>query len=491
MPTLEQLETVARGAAPPPLEPADRERIAAGRAVVEEALGAGRVVYGVTTGFGQLSSVRIDAADAAQLQVNLLRSHAVGSGEPLDAEVVRGMVLLLASSLRRGHSGVRVELVELLLALLERDVVPVIPSRGSVGSSGDLAPLAHLGLVLIGEGEALVGGERMPGAAALARAGLSPVALEAKEGLALINGTHLMAAAGALALRDARRVLDAAVAAVALSLEAFMGSTVPFDERLHAVRGQPGPAGVAARLRALLAGSPVVASHADCGRVQDPYTLRCAPQVLGAIADALDYVAGALERELTAVTDNPLVFADSSDVLSGGNFHGQPLSLPLDHLALAMTELASFAERRVYALLTPSYAGLPAFLTPHPGLSSGLMIAQYAAAALVNECQVLSHPAGAGSIPTSAGMEDFNSMGGFAALKARTVVAHAAHVVATELVCACQGLEFHRPLRSTDALETALARVRERVPRLEEDRSLAGELDALAVALRLGDLVLA
>jgi histidine ammonia-lyase len=490
VPTLEQLEAVARGGPPPALEPADRERIAAGRAVVEEALRSGRVVYGLSTGFGQLSSVRIDAADAAQLQVNLLRSHAVGSGEPLDAEVVRGMVLLLASSLRRGHSGVRAELVELLLGLLERGVVPVIPSRGSVGSSGDLAPLAHLGLVLIGEGEAVLGGERMPGAAALARAGLSPVALQAKEGLALINGTHLMAAAGGLALLDARRVLDTAVVAVALSLEAFMGSTVPFDERLHAVRGQPGPARVAARLRELLAGSPVVASHADCGRVQDPYTLRCAPQVLGAIADALDYVAAALERELTAVTDNPLVFAESGDVLSGGNFHGQPLSLPLDHLALAMTELASFAERRVYALLTPSYAGLPAFLTPHPGLSSGLMIAQYAAAALVNECQVLAHPAGAGSIPTSAGMEDFNSMGAFAALKARTVVAHAAHVVATELVCACQGLEFHRPLRSTEALEHALARVRERVPRLEEDRSIAGELDGLAVALRTGDLAL-
>ena len=491
MPSLEQLEAIARGGAPPPLEPADRERIAAGRAVVEDALRAGRVVYGVSTGFGQLASVQIDAADAAQLQVNLLRSHAVGSGEPLDPEVVRGMLLLLASSLRRGHSGVRVELVELLLGLLERGVVPVIPSRGSVGSSGDLAPLAHLALVLIGEGEALVGGERMPGAAALERTGLTPVALQAKEGLALINGTHLMAAAGGLALRDARHVLDAAVVAVALSLEAFMGSTVPFDERLHAVRGQPGPARVAERLRGLLAGSPVVASHADCGRVQDPYTLRCAPQVLGAIADALDYVAGALERELGAVTDNPLVFAEGGDVLSGGNFHGQPLSLPLDHLALAMTELASFAERRVYALLTPGYAGLPAFLTPHPGLSSGLMIAQYAAAALVNECQVLSHPAGAGSIPTSAGMEDFNSMGALAALKARTVVGHAAHVVATELVCACQGLEFHRPLRSTDALEAALARVRGLVPRLEEDRSLAAELDTLATALRTGRLVLA
>jgi histidine ammonia-lyase len=247
---------------------------------------------------------------------------------------------------------------------------------------------------------------------------------------------------------------------------------------------------VAERLRGLLSGSPVVASHADCGRVQDPYTLRCAPQVLGAVADAVGYVEAALERELSAVTDNPLVFAVDDAILSGGNFHGQPLSLPLDHLALAMTELASFAERRVYALLTPGYAGLPPFLTPHPGLSSGLMIAQYAAAALVNECQVLSHPAGAGSIPTSAGMEDFNSMGALAALKARTVVEHAAHVVATELVCACQGLEFHRPLRSTDALETALDQVRRLVPRLEEDRSLAAELATLADHLLTGDLTL-
>jgi histidine ammonia-lyase len=491
VPTLGELEAVARGAAPAPLGAEDRARIEAGRAVVETALGEGRVVYGVTTGFGQLSSVRIDAADAAQLQVNLLRSHAVGSGEPLDAEVVRGMVLLLASSLRRGHSGVRPEVVELLLALLERGVVPVIPSRGSVGSSGDLAPLAHLALVLIGEGEAVVDGERMPGGAALARAGLAPIGLAAKEGLALINGTHLMAAAGGLAVRDAERVLEAAVVAVALSLEAFKGSTVPFDERLHTLRGQPGPARVATRLRALLAGSPVVASHADCGRVQDPYTLRCAPQVLGAVAEALGYARAALERELGAVTDNPLVFADDDEILSGGNFHGQPLSLPLDHVALAMCELASFAERRVYALLTPSYAGLPAFLTPRPGLSSGLMIAQYAAAALVNECQVLSHPAGAASIPTSAGMEDFNSMGALAALKARTVVGHAAHVVATELVCACQGLEFHRPLRSTETLEGALGQVRAIVPRLEEDRSLAGELDTLAGAVRTGALVLA
>jgi histidine ammonia-lyase len=332
---------------------------------------------------------------------------------------------------------------------------------------------------------------------ALERAGLAPVALEAKEGLALINGTHLMAAAGGLAVREAQRLVDASVVSVALSLEAFKGSTVPFDPRLHALRPQPGQGDVARRLTALLEGSPVVESHADCGRVQDPYTLRCAPQVIGAVADAVGYVRGALERELLAVTDNPLVFPGAGgdglpgDVLSGGNFHGQPLSLPLDHLALAITELASFSERRVYALLSPGYADLPAFLTPRPGLSSGLMIAQYAAAALVNECQVLSHPAGAGSIPTSAGQEDFNSMGALAALKARTVVENASQVIAIELVCAVQGLEFHRPLTTTPVLEEAARRVREYVPRVEEDRSLARELATLASALRTGELVLA
>jgi histidine ammonia-lyase len=491
MTTLADLEAVARGAAPPPLDDDDRARIAAARQVVEDALRSGRTVYGVTTGFGDLVTVSIAPEDAAQLQLNLLRSHAVGSGAPLSDDVVRGMMFLLASSLRRGRSGVRETVVTQLLEMLTHRVTPVVPSRGSVGSSGDLAPLAHLSLVLIGEGKATYRGDCLQGAEALRRADLEPIALEAKEGLALINGTHLMAAAGGLAVRAARRILDAAVVAVALSLEAFKGSTVPFDARVHELRPQPGQTRVAARLRELLDGSPVVASHADCGRVQDPYTLRCAPQVLGAVADALDYVTGALERELDAVTDNPLIFPAEGDVLSAGNFHGQPLSLPLDHLALALTELASFSERRAFALLSPSYAGLPPFLTPRPGLSSGLMIAQYAAAALVNECQVLAHPAGAGSIPTSAGQEDFNSMGAFAALKAMTCVQHAAHVVATELVCACQGLEFHRPLRSTDALEGALARVREYVPRLDEDRSLGDELSALATALRTGELVLA
>jgi histidine ammonia-lyase len=490
MPTLEELERVARGAPPAPLTGDDRARIAAARAVVEEALASDEAVYGVTTGIGNLASVRIGAHDAAALQLNLVRSHAVGAGESLAPEVVRAMLALLAASLRRGHSGVRADVVTSLLAMLDADIVPVVPAKGSVGSSGDLAPLAHIALVLVGEGEAFVGGERLDGGAALARAGLEPLALEPKEGLALINGTHLMAAAGCLAVRDARRLLDAAVVALALSLEAFKGSTVPFDARLAAIRPHPGHGHVAARLRELLAGSDVVASHADCGRVQDPYTLRCAPQVLGAVDDALAYVETALERELQAVTDNPLVFPEDGDIVAGGNFHGQPLSLPLDHLALALCEMASFSERRTYALLSPSYAELPPFLSPRPGLSTGLMITQYAAAALVNECQVLAHPAGAGSIPTSAGQEDFNSMGAAAALKARQAVENCAQVIATELVCACQGLEFHRPLRTTEPLEAVLAKVRAIVPRVEEDRVLSGELAVLAGALRTGEVVL-
>jgi histidine ammonia-lyase len=488
--TLAALETVARGGTPTPLDDDERRRIARGRATVERLVASGDPVYGLTTGFGSLASVRIDPADARALQRNLVRSHAVGSGEPLARDVARGMLFLLSESLRRGYSGVRVELVELLQSLLARDVTPVIPSKGSVGSSGDLAPLAHLALVLIGEGEAFVEGERMPGAEALRRAGLVPVELAEKEGLALINGTHLMAACGGLAIAEARRVLEAAIVASALSLEAFMGSTAPFDDRIHALRPQRGQRRIATRLRDLLAGSSIVASHADCGRVQDPYTLRCIPQVLGAISDALEYISATLELELTAVTDNPIVFPDAGDVVSGGNFHGQPLSLVLDHLALAVCELASFSERRTYALLSPSYAGLPPFLTPHPGLNSGLMIVQYAQAALVSECMVLSHPAGAGSIPTSAGQEDFNSMGALAALKARTVIENASHVVASELVCACQGLEFHRPLRTTEPLERAIAAVRARVPRIEHDRSLAGELATLARDIRLGELPL-
>ena len=402
------------------------------------------------------------------------------------------MLFLLASSLRRGHSGVRAELVELVLALLERGVTPVDPEQGL----GRLVRRPRAARAPRARADRRGRGDVRRRRAARRRGARArrpePVALTAKEGLAIINGTHLMAAAGALAVRDAQRLLDAAVVAVALSLEAFKGSTVPFDARLHELRRQPGPAAVAARLRALLARQP---GGGQPRRLRPrPGPVHAALRAAGARRGRRRARLRRAARSSASSTPSPTTRScsrDDGDILSGGNFHGQPLSLPLDHLALALCELASFSERRIYALLSPGYAGLPPFLTPRPGLSSGLMIAQYAAAALVNECQVLSHPAGAGSIPTSAGQEDFNSMGALAALKARTVIENAAHVVATELVCAAQGLEFHRPLRTTPALEEALARVREHVPRVEEDRSLAGELAGLADALRTGELVLA
>ena len=490
MPTLEHLEAVARGAAPAPLDAADRDRIAAGRAVVEAAVETGRVVYGVTTGFGQLSSVRIDAADAAQLQVNLLRSHAIGSGEPLDPEVVRGMVLLLASSLRRGHSGVRVEVVELLLGLLERDVVPVIPARGSVGSSGDLAPLAHLGLVLIGEGEATVAGKRLPGAAALDAAGLAPVALAAKEGLALINGTHLMAAAGGLALRDARRVLAAAQVAVALSLEAFMGSTVPFDERLHAVRGQPGQTRVAARLRTLLAGSAIVASHADCGRVQDPvHAALRAPGAGGHRGRAR------LRRRRAGAGADRGHRQPARVRRLGGDPLGRQLPRPA---AVAAARPPRAGDDRAGQLLRT-----PDLRAAHAGLRRAAGLPHAPPGALVGPDDRPVRRCGARERvpdPLASGRRgvdpDLRGDGGLQ-LDGRVGGAEGADGgragrarVATELVCACQGIEFHRPLRTTEPLEDALARVREHVPRLEEDRSLAAELDALSALVRTGDLVL-
>jgi histidine ammonia-lyase len=473
------------------LDDGSLKRIAEAAASVERIVAGGGTVYGVNTGFGLLANTRIPDGRLAELQTNLILSHSAGLGDPLPRHVTRLMIVLKLLGLGRGYSGVRRLVIDALQALLDRDAMPLIPAQGSVGASGDLAPLAHMTAALMGRGSIDIAGEILPAGAALQKLDMDPLQLGPKEGLALINGTHLMAACGTLALRDARRVLDAAIVTAALSLEAFMGSTTPFDARIHALRRHPGQQAVAARLRALLQGSAIVESHADCGRVQDPYTLRCVPQVLGAIADALDYAEGVLERELDAVTDNPLLFPDDGEACSGGNFHGQPLSLALDHVGLALCELASFAERRTYALLSPSYAGLPRFLTPHPGLSSGLMIAQYTQAALVNECQTLAHPAGAGSVPTSAGMEDFNSMGAWAALKARQIVDCAAHVVAIELVCACQGVEFHRPLRTTPMLEAALAGVRTRVARIEQDRSLSAEVTALAHALRSGELVLA
>jgi len=484
-----QVLAVARNYMPVTLGSESVSRILAARAVIEKLADEGQTVYGVTTGFGQLSRVRIPHDQLTDLQHNLLRSHAAGVGEPLSEEVTRAMMLLLAASLARGNSGVRTEVVQLLLDMLNARVYPIIPSRGSVGASGDLAPLAHLGLTLIGEGEAMLESQRYTGAEVLQRAGLTPLHLQAKEGLALINGTHMMEAIAILALADAQTLLRTAEVACAMSIEGLMGSHVPLDARIHMRRGQQGQQVSAARLRKLVSNSEINASHRDCPRVQDPYTMRCAPQVFGAVRDALEYCTNIFERELGAVTDNPLVFPEDGDVLSGGNFHGQPLALALDFLAIALAQLASFSERRIFNLMGPhdwDENGAPLFLTPNPGLNSGFMITQYVAAALVNEIKLLAHPASIDSISTSAGMEDFNSMGATSAHKVLRIVEQAQQVVAIELMCAAQMLDFRKPLKPGLGVQKAFDIVRSYVEKLEHDRTLAPDIAALANAVKEG-----
>src|SRR5579859_3914094 len=487
--TSEAVIAVARDGARVALASEAVERVQAAHKLIQQIVDEDRVVYGVTTGFGHLSRVHIGRAQLADLQRNLLRSHASGVGEPLPHDVTRAMMLLLANSLARGHSGVRLEVIQTLLGLLNAQVQPLIPSRGSVGASGDLAPLAHLGLALIGEGEALYEGRQFPSAEAMRRVGLEPLELQPKEGLALINGTHLMEALGLLTLCDAQALLAAAEVAAAMSVEALMGSFVPFDARIQALRPQPGQAAVAARMRALLAESEINPSHKDCPRVQDPYTLRCIPQVLGAVRDALGYCAGVFENELGAVTDNPLLFPEDGVSLSGGNFHGQPLALALDMLAIAVAQLAGFSERRTFSLVGPhdwDEQGAPLFLTPNPGLNSGYMIPQYVAAALVNELKILAHPASIDSIPTSAGMEDFVSMGVTSAHKLLSIIEKTRQVIAMELMCAAQILEFRRPLKAGAGVEQAYTAVRAHVAKLEDDRVLAPDIAALTQAVQDG-----
>jgi len=484
-----QVLAVARHYVPVTLGNESVSRILAARAVIEKLAAEEQTVYGVTTGFGHLSRVRIPHDQLKDLQHNLLRSHAAGVGEPLSEEVTRAMMLLLAASLARGNSGVRTEVVQLLLDMLNARVYPIIPSRGSVGASGDLAPLAHLGLTLIGEGEAMLEGQRYTGAEILQRAGLTPLHLQAKEGLALINGTHMMEAIAILALADAQTLLRTAEVACAMSIEGLMGSHVPLDARIHMRRGQHGQQISAARLRKLVSNSEINASHKDCHRVQDPYTMRCAPQVFGAVRDALEYCTNIFERELGAVTDNPLVFPEDGDVLSGGNFHGQPLALALDFLAIALAQLASYSERRIFNLMGPhdwDENGAPLFLTPNPGLNSGFMITQYVAAALVNEIKILAHPASIDSISTSAGMEDFNSMGATSAHKVLRIVEQAQQVVAIELMCAAQMLDFRKPLKPGLGVQKAFDIVRSYVERLEHDRMLAPDIATLANAVKEG-----
>ncbi len=461
------------------------------RAALERRAGAGEALYGINTGFGSLSRVRIPNEELAALQVNLVRSHASGVGDPLDAEVVRAMMVILAASLARGRSAVRPAVPELILGMLAADVVPVVPSRGSVGASGDLAPLAHLALVLIGEGEAWHRGRRVAGTEALAAAGLHPVALAAKEGLALINGTHLMCAIGALTMHDADRVLGHALAATAMAIDACRATDAFLDPRIHNARNQPGQVAVAAELRGMLAGSEVLRAHRENDpRVQDPYSFRCAPQVLGAVRDTLAFARGVVERELGGVTDNPLVFAEggAADIVSGGNFHGMPLALALDAAKMALVPMANISERRTFWILSGHDTHNPVrpYLAGNPGTESGLMIAQYAAAACCNELQVLAHPASAHNVPTSAGIEDLNSMGATSANHLRAAVRLATDVVAIELLVMAEGLDAQRPLRSGAVIEAAHARIRTCVPRLAGDRPPAVDIAAIHAMIRAG-----
>jgi histidine ammonia-lyase len=471
-----------------------RAGIAASVQAVRELVSRHAAVYGINTGFGKLAQTRIADDDLAQLQRNLVLSHSAGVGQPLTAPVVRLMLLLKAASLAHGVSGVRPEVIDALLALLNADVLPVVPEKGSVGASGDLAPLAHLSGVLIGVGEAFVGGVRMPALQALAHAGLAPLVpltLGPKEGLALLNGTQCSTALAIHAVQRLRRVFDAAVAVGAMTVDAAKGSDTPFDDRIHAARGQPGQRVVAARYRAWLAGSALRASHLDCDRVQDPYCLRCQPQVMGACLDQIEHAWRVLLTEANGVSDNPLVFADvlsadpahaKHEALSGGNFHAEPVAFAADNLALAIAEIGALAERRTAMLMDPVLSGLPAFLIERGGLNSGFMIAQVTSAALASENKSLAHPASVDSLPTSANQEDHVSMATFAARRLHTMIDNTATVVAIEWLCAAQAIEFHRPLRSSQAIEALLARLRTRVARLDVDRLMAPDIEA-AVAL--------
>ncbi len=491
---LAQIEAVSLANCRVEIAPGARARMAASRATIEEILDAGQTVYGVNTGFGKLSDVRIPHESLAQLQTNLVRSHAGGVGNPLSEAESRAMLLLRANVLAKGFSGNRPELVDLLVAMLNAGVHPVIPEKGSVGASGDLAPLAHLALLVIGEGEAFYRGERMSGDEALRCAGLVPLQLAAKEGLALLNGTQAMTAVGALAIARARRLVQLADVAGAMSLDSLKGTPAAFDARIHDARPHAGQIAAAAHLVALLEGSEIRESHREhCSRVQDAYCLRCMPQVHGAVRDVLAHVTSIVETEAGSATDNPLVFppvtseVQGHEVLSGGNFHGAPLAYAFDYAAIAITDLAGITERRIDRLLNPDInEGLPAFLSTDPGLSSGFMIAQIVAAALINECQVLASPSSTGNIPTDGGKEDHVSMGMTGALKLRQIVENAERIVAIELMCGVQALEFRRPLQSSAQLERVHAAVRAVVPRLEQDRTLAPDIDALAAAVRKG-----
>ena len=477
------------GGAPARLAPSALADIDTAAASVERIVAGGGTVYGVNTGFGLLAQTRIPADRLADLQRNLILSHSCGLGEPLPRATVRLMIILKLIGLGRGHSGVRRTVIDALQSLLDADAMPLIPSQGSVGASGDLAPLAHLVATLMGEGRIDLAGETLPAADAIARMNRAPLTLGPKEGLALINGTQASTAIALDALFLGERVFAAALGSGAMAVDALKGSCAPFDARLHELRGQPGQIAVALRLRALLDGSDIVTSHHDCDRVQDPYSFRCQPQVMGAALDLLVNAARTLQIEANAVTDNPILFPATDEAISGGNFHAQPVAFAADIIAMALCEVGSLSERRTSVLVDPTMSRLPAFLTDDGGLNSGLMIPQVTAAALVSENKTLAFPASVDSIPTSAGQEDHVSMAPIAARKAVRIAHNAAGVIAVELIAAAQGLDYHRPLVTSPALQSLHARVRALSPHLDTDRYWADEMAAIQAAVLAGTLV--
>ena len=485
--TLDQLRDLWSGA-PARLSDTALTAIDGAAQAVDRIVASGQTVYGINTGFGLLAQTRIPAVQLADLQRNLILSHSCGLGDPLPRNTVRMMIILKLIGLGRGHSGVRRAVIEALQALLDADAMPLIPSQGSVGASGDLAPLAHMVAALMGEGRIDLAGEVMPAAAALTRMGREPLVLAPKEGLALINGTQASTAIALDALFLGTRVFDAAIHAGAMSVDALKGSICPFDDRLHQLRGQPGQIAVAARLRTLLEGSEINTSHHDCDRVQDPYSFRCQPQVMGAALDLLINAGRTLQIEANAVTDNPILFAETDEVISGGNFHAQPVAFAADIIAMALCEVGSISERRTSVLVDPTMSHLPAFLTDDGGLNSGLMIPQVTAAALVSENKSLAFPASVDSIPTSAGQEDHVSMAPIAARKAVTIARNAAGVIAIELIAAAQGVDYHAPVRTSPKLQAVHATVRSLSPHLETDRYWADEMAALQRAVLAGEI---
>lgn len=487
--TLEDLVCIARQDAKVSITENSEKRIVESRELIEKWVREEKVIYGITTGFGAMSTVTISREDTRKLQENVLMSHAAGVGDILDREIVRGVIALRIKDLAKGYSGIRIETVRLMIDLLNHGIWPVVPEKGSVGASGDLAPLAHIGLVMIGQGEAFYNGERMSGGGALKKCGLEPLDLQAGEGIALVNGTQVMTAIGALSVHDAVRLSKTTDIAAALSLEVLMGSRTEFDQRIHRVRPHPGQADAADNMERITRNSEIISSHKDCSRVQDAYTLRCSPQVHGASKDAIAYVRKVVETEMNSSTTNPIIFAEQEDFLLGGNFHGQPVALAMDFLGMAVAELGNISERRIERLVNPQLSGLPAFLVSDGGLNSGFMIAQYVAASLVSENKVLAHPACVDSIPTSANKEDHVSMGTIGARKCREIVKNVERVIAIELLCGAQAMDLFTNMKPGQGTCLAYRVIRDAVPHLEKDRVLYKDIDTMVNLVRSGKIV--